>query len=239
MTDMFSMQSVDIKRLETELGLLSSRAVPFATKSTLNSLAFKAQKIARQDIPKRMVLRNRFTIQSVQVEQAKSLNIKRQESAVGSTQGYMEDQEFGTTKRKQGKRGIPITTSYAAGQGMSSQPRTRLARKPNSLAAIQLKKRAKRGSTRKQRNLIAVKVAAASSNKFAYLDLGRKKGIFRVVGGKRNPKVRMVHDLSETSVNIPRNAWLLPASDRAQKFTGQMYRRALNFQLSRLHIFND
>ncbi|ARB06240.1 hypothetical protein SppYZU01_03 [Shewanella phage SppYZU01] len=234
---MFGVDNRDIRELERDLKTFANRAYPYATRQTLNDTAFQAQRIAREDVRNDMVLRNRFTVQSIQVDQARTLAVSRQAATVGSIADYMEDQEFGATKAKKGSEGVAIATSYSAGQGQDAQPRTRLPRKPNKLANIQLQNKRRRGSSRKQRNLIAIKDAAASGNKFVFLDLGRRKGIFRVTGGKRNPKIRMVHDLSNQSVVIPKNPWLKPAFDESLRMLPAFYADALRFQLRRNGLF--
>lgn len=233
---MFKINDRDIKEFEADLKTFAHRAYPFATKATINRAAFEAQKTARRIVDIKMVERNKFTKQSIQVDQARTLNVSRQEAIVGSIADYMEDQEFGTTKHKTGSEGVSITTSYAAGQE-GQQPRTRLARKPNRLASIKLQRRSKKGKNRRQQNLIAIKGAAASGRKYIFLDLGRKKGIFKVVGGKRRPSLKMVHDMTEQSVTIPRNPWLKPSADRTQVLIPGFYKDALIFQSKRQGLF--
>lgn len=233
---MFNVDTKEIKRLSRDLKTFAARAYPFATKNTLNTAAFKAQGFAKAGVRSSMVQRNRFTVQSIQVEQTRTLDVRRQAAIVGSIADYMADQEFGGLKTKTGKKGVAIATGYSAGQE-GQQPRTRLPRKPNQLLAIQLKHRRRKGANRRQRNLIAVKDAAASGNKYVYLDLGRTEGIFRVIGGKRNPRVKMVHDLSRTSVRIPANPWLSPAIDKTEPLMPGIYGDSLRFQLRRLGLF--
>ena len=233
---MIRVDTKDIKEMEADLKTFARKAYPFATKNTVNTAAFRTQKIARNDIQSDLTLRNRFTVQSVQVEQSRTLQVSRQAAIVGSTADYMEDQEFGGIKARKGKQGVAIPTGYSAGQE-GAEPRTRLPRKANKLASIQLSKRKGRKMSRAQRNLVAVKVAAASSNKYIFMDLGKRKGIFRVLGGKRNPRVKMVHDLSEQAVTIPRNPWLGPAVDQVEQEIPDIYRRSLRFQLKRLNLF--
>lgn len=233
---MFTMNSPDIFKLEKDLGRASKTAIPFATRNTLNAAAFSAMNTAREDVREKMVTRNAFTVRSIQVEKAKTLRMSRMEARTGSTADYMETQEFGGIKRGQGKQGVHIATSYAAGQG-EAQPRTRLPRKGNKMADIQLTKRGKRGMSRKQRNLVAIKTAAASSRKHIFLDLGKTKGIFRVVGGKRRPKIRMVHDMSRKTVIIKRNPWLAPAVKKTEPRIAGLYRDSLKFQAKRMGLF--
>ena len=151
---------------------------------------------------------------------------------MGSIADYMEDQEFGATKHDPS-----IATSYSAGQGDGARPRTRLPRKPNKMANIKLSKRRARGKSRKQRNFIAVKEAAASGNKYIYLDLGRTKGIFKVIGGKRKPRVKMIWSLSRKSVVIPSNPWLAPAVAATEPKMADIYAKSLRFQLRRRNLF--
>ena len=233
---MFKLNDRDIQEFEKDLKTFADRAYPFATKATLNRGAFETQKIARKDIRVKMVTRNKFTEQSVQVEQARTLNVNRQAATVGSIADYMEKQEFGGMERRGGSEGVAIATGYSAGQE-GQQPRTRVPRKGNKLQNIRLQNRRTKGKTRQQRNLIAIQQAATTSNKFVFLDLGRRKGIFKVTGGKRNPRIKMVHDLTRQTIRIPRNPWLKPAVDRVQVLMPGFYKDALIFQLKRNNLF--
>jgi len=234
---MIKVNDEDVKQFESDLKTFAKRAYPFATKNALNKAAFVAQSIYRSNARSNMIHRNKFTNQSIQVEQARTLAVSRQASIVGSTAPYMLDQEFGKNITKKGDRGVPIATSYAAGQGEGSQPRTRLPRKANSMATIQLAKRRKRGKTKRQQNFILVREAAQSGRKYIFMDLGRKKGIFKVIGGKRRPRIKMIYDLSEKSVIIPANPMLKPAVDQTRKHMPGIYRKSLEFQLKRQGLF--
>ena len=232
---MFAVNNRDIKEFERDLKAFASRSLPFATRNTVNGAAFEARKIAQAGIRENMVNRNRFTANSVRVEQSRTLNIRRQSAIVGSIADYMEDQEFGTIKTKTGKEGVAIATSFSAGQGEDSQPRTRLPRKPNKMANLKLQKRRKKGSSRRQQNLVAIKQAAKTGRKYVFLDLTKSKGIFKVTGGKRRPKIKMVHDMTRESVVVPRNPWLKPAVDKVD--VPAIYRKSLEFQVRRQGLF--
>jgi len=234
---MFQINDSDIKRLQGDLKQFAERSIPFATKKTLNDSAFAARAISQADIKSGMVNRNKFTVNSIRVDQAKTLRIPRQEATVGSIADYMEDQEFGAIKTKKGKEGVGLTTSYAAGQGMDAQPRTRLARKANSMAQVKLSKNNKKGQSKKQRNIIAIRQAAASGRKFVFLDLQKSKGIFKVIGSKKRAKLRMVRDLTNTSVKIDKNPWLLPAFNEAKRMQPAFYADALRFQARKNGLF--
>ena len=237
---MFKIDAKDIDEFEKHLKTFGKRAYPFASKNTLNRSAFETQKIARRDIDVKMVTRNRFTKQSVQVDQTRTLNVSRQASIVGSIADYMEDQEFGDTRVKSGSEGVSIPTGYAAGQE-NAQIRTRLPRKGNKLANIRLKRRGRKGKSKKQNNGLKIWQAIATRNRFIFLDLGKTKGIFKVVGGTRRnteaARLKMVADMSSTSVNIPRNPWLRPAVRRVEVLMPGFHIESLRFQLKRLKLF--
>jgi len=244
---MFGIDDKQIKRYERDLKAFAHRAYPFATKETVNKSAFTAMRIAKMDIAQDLTLRNRFTVQSIRVEQTKTLDVRRQAAIVGSTADYMKDQEFGAIKAKRGKEGIPIATAYSAGQGMGKKPRTRLPRKANKLQNIRLKK-LRTPKNKKQALVLKVQEAVNSGKRNIFHDFGgrKKKGFFRVVGGKRNVKrgwpgnarLKMLYDLSEQTVSIPRRPWLAPAVKKTQKnFMAGIYRESLIFQLKRQGLF--
>ena len=232
---MFQIDSRDVRGLEADLQTFARQAFPKATRDTVNRAAFAARRFAQEGIRNGMTLRNKFTAASVRVEATKSLNVFQQASTVGSIADYMADQEFGSIKTKKGGEGLPIATSFSAGQGQNAQPRTRLPRRANMLATIRLSRRGKKGKGRKQQNLIAIK-QAATGTKYVFLDLGRRKGIFKVTGGKRRPKIKMVHDLTRQAIVVPRNPWLAPAVARVDVAT--IYFEALTFHARRQGLFN-
>lgn len=224
---MFQINDRDVKKLERRLRQINERALPFATRSTINEMAFGSQKLARGDIKSKMVLRNKFTVSSVRVDQARGLNIASQKARMGSIADYMDEQEFGGTKQRKTGRSVGIPTSFSAGQ-RGARPRTRLPRKAYQMAQIMLRKGTKRGENAKQQNAINI---ATSLGGFTYLDLGKRKGIFKI-DKKGNPT--MVHDLSRASVRIPALKWMKPSVDSIVERRGEFYAKALNFQLSRM-----
>lgn len=243
---MFRLNDREIREFEADLKHAAAKAIPFATRNTLNSAAFLTQKVGRLNSRQKMIQRNKFTIQSIQVKQTRSLNIRQQESITGSIAPYMEDQEFGAIRTKSGREGVPIPTSYSAGQGENVQPRTRLPRKPNRIENIQLKRRrGRKAKTRKQDILFRVQDAVTSGDRIIFLDLGRRQGMFKVTGGRKGfkrgwppgAKLRMLYDLSHETVTIPKNPWLKPAQDRVIKRIPAIYRKSLIFQLKRYGLF--
>ena len=226
----------EIRQLERDMTIFAKRGLPYATGSTLNRTAADARIEAQKNVKHQMTLRNRWTVGSIQYQKVRGLDISKQESATGSLQKYMLTQEDGGIERKSGKHGVAIPTGYSAGQE-GQQPRTRLPRRPNKLSNIQLTRLKAKTRSRKSINFVKVKLAAESGIKFVFMDLGRRKGIFRILGGKRKPRVKMVADLSNPVVRIPRNPWLEPAAEKSRKRMPRFYKEALKEQLRRHRLF--
>ena len=229
----------DLKQFESDLQKFKARAYPFATKETVNSAAFQARDRAQAGMKRGLILRNKFTVNSVKVEPTRTLRVSAQEAVMGTIAPYMEDQEFGATKIKGGKVGVSIPTTTASGEGRGVQPRRRVARGPNKLSKIRLKHTRSGAANRKQENLVKIKEAAVSSSKYVFLDLQKHPGIYKVTGGKRRPKINLIHDMSKGSVRIPRNPIFAPATIATQKKIPSIYFNAVVFQLKRHGLFKD
>lgn len=234
---MFTMNDEDIKQLESDLKTFAIRAYPFATKNTVNRAAFTTRERIQAGMRKKMTLRNKFTERSIQVDQAKTLRVSQQEATTGSIASYMPDQEFGGTKTKRGSEGVPIATTSSSGEGRGVQPRRKLSKRSNKLSRIKLSKNRVKRASKKQEAFLRVKQAAASGRKFIFLDLQKHPGIYRVKGGKRKPKIDLVHDMSRKSVRIPRTQTFLPATRATQKLIPRFYKESLIFQLKRHGLF--
>lgn len=232
-----SVDMSDVVRFERQLRSFGRTGIPHANRNALNTGAFTTQKVARAELDRRFVIKNSWTGRSILVDKARGMNVDRQEARVGSVQKYMETQEFGGTETSDGKRGVAIPTSYAAGQGVGGK-QTKMVRKDFRLANIQMRKTRKRGKNRKQQNIIAIAESIKAKRKFVYLNLGRRKGIFRVVAGRsRNAgrrrsgaKIRMVHDLTKKTIAISPHPWLRPSVEKVRPAMQLIYFKALQKQ---------
>ena len=234
---MIAVDDDQIKQFESDLKTFASRAYPFATKNTINQSAFMAMRESKENVRSNMITRNKFTERSIQVEQTRTLNVNRQAATVGSIADYMEVQEFGGTKTKRGKVGVPIATTVASGEGEGAQPRRRLPRRPNMIQSIRLGHNRAKARTKGQKNFIAIQQAATTGRKFVFLDLQEHPGIYRITGGKKNPRIKLIHDMSKQSVSIPRNPWLAPAVKKTEAAMPELYKASLIFQLKRQRLF--
>lgn len=241
---MFTIDVSDIEKLEKHILEFKEKALPHATRNAINNGVYKAQQEARSEVKATMIMRNRFTIQSIQYDKAKSLKIENQIAIVGSTQKYMADQEFGETKNKTGKEGVAIPSPYSSGE--SGLPRKKLPRKPNTLRMIELTKGRKKGVSTRQRNFVAIKMAVKSKKRFVFLQLGKKKGIFRVLGGsmkgkkyQRPRELKKVHDMTYDSVKIPIHKWLYPSVMRIKALMPEIYVKELWKQVKKHNLFEN
>lgn len=218
--------------------------MPYAIRQVLNDLAFETRKVAQANLPRQMILRNKWTERSVAMEKATGFKVDRMESATGSLQQYMATQEFGGIEKKQGKEGVVIPTSVASGEGRGKIPRRRLPTGGRRLVKIKLQHRRDAARNKKQDLLLRVQEAVNSGRRDFFFDFGggRKKGIFRVRGGEegvkrgwpKGAKIDLIYDMTNQAVDVPRNPWLQPARDKAVQRRDEFYARALAYQLRRL-----
>ncbi len=213
----------DIGRLERDLGRVSKQAIPYAERGTINGYAFETQTNARKLIGEEFVNRNSWTRRTVMVARA----VGKEPARTGSTQDYMVTQEFGGVE-KSGS----IPTGASAGQ-RGRRPRTRLPRVANRMLNIQLKRRKRGGTSQRQRNAIAVRQAKAAGDRFVFLETRRSRAIYRFAGGGR---LVMMHNMSRSSVRIPRKPWLRPSIPDKRR-AEEIHFAALKFQMDRLKAF--
>ena len=234
---MIKLSQRDARKLEKALETFTESGFPKAVEDTLNRAAFDTRRRSLRAVGEQMITRNAWTRKSIQVERVTPAPVDQMRSEVGSVAPYMATQEFGGTKTRSGSEGVPIATSWSAGEALGARPRKRLPRRPNQMTQIQLRGNAVRARNRKQRNAIVVRQAARKRQRFVFLDLGRRKGIFKVIGTRERPEVRMVHDMSRASVIIPKNPWLRPAFEAVAQELPAQYVRSLRFQARRHQLF--
>lgn len=237
---MLKIDTTDIDAMVRDLEFYKRRAYPFATKQTINDAAFATRKQYINQMRSKLTTRNRWTQQSARVETSRTLDIGRQSAHVGSIEGYMERQETGGTIRDPN-----IATATASNEGDTAYPRKRLPTKRNRRANIRLAKR-RRAKTPAQDLVFKAQDAVNNGNRLIYLDgeAGPTKGIYRIVGGRKTkrgwPKgarLRMLWDMSRSSVRTPATPMLSPATDHTSRRLPELHRKAVMFQLKRHGLF--
>jgi len=225
-----------VDKMQRDLQTMARRSVPFAARETLNTLAFEGRKIWQAELQESLTLRNQFTTRRVLVDRCRTLKMTAMEATLGHTERYVADLEAGKSERaKRSARAIP--TEHAAGQGKGSWAggRKRDVRKPNLVGALGNIKR-QPGSSRKARNARSVRQAIKNGKRLVYLDMGRRKGIYRVMGGKRKPTIRKVYDLSRRVTPRPKVPTLQRTLAKALVLAPSIAHAALLRQLRRNNV---
>lgn len=226
--------SHEIEKFARDLDKMAKRAIPHAMRNSLNRSAFAGRKIWKKEIKSTFVTRNTWTERSIRVDKARGTNLTRMESVLGSVADYMGKQERGGRVSGRGKtKSIP--TSFAAGQ-MGAIPRTRLVRGAHKVGRIRLGRKP-RGGTRRQRNAIGIKQAAAQGRKFVFLELPTSRGLFKLTGGKRKPSIKMVWSLSQSSVQLKPEPTLKRTLKRMDRVIPKIHMGAIKEQIKRNGLF--
>jgi hypothetical protein len=231
---MIDIDTRNIDKLQRQLKTFGKKTYPKIQGATLNKAAFETRGKYVKAVRRKMILRNKWTERSIRFDKVKGFNPRNQMSVVGSVADYMEAQEFGATIRKSGKKGVDIPTSSASGEGMS-QPRRKVVRRANRRRSITLARRRIRAKTKQQYIVASIKAAAASGgrNKFVYLPFDRHPGIYKVVGGKRRPRIVLIHDFSRPSVVIQPRRPLKQSVDAVAPRIPRMFIKQASFHLER------
>ena len=140
------------------------------------------------------------------------------------------------TKTKKGKKGVGIPTTTASNESLGARPRTKVVPRAKRRGSIRLFRTGIKAKTRVQHVVATVKAAAGKrGNTFVYLPkLGKMTaGIYRIAGSKKTPKIRLIYDLSRTSVRIPKTPGLRVAVNRIEKRMPQFYKEAFEKRLKK------
>lgn len=190
---------------QRQLEQLSKRAVPYAAREMLNGMAFAGRQIWQRQMAESLTLRNAFTARRALVERASGTRLADMQAVLGHTEDYMRRLEFGIGERAR-RGGLAIPTETAAGQAVGSLPsgRKRAVRPSLVIRVLGKVKRQSRAMPRKARNARAVREAIANGTRLAYLELDRRRGIYKIMGGRKRPQIRKLYDLTRRAVPLPR-----------------------------------
>jgi hypothetical protein len=200
--------SIEIRGLDAmqrELEQLAKRSIPYAARETLNGLAFAGRQIWQEQMASSLTLRNAFTQRRALVERATGSRMADMQATLGHTEDYMRRLEYGIGERAR-RGGLAIPTETAAGQAKGSLPagRKRAVRPSLVIRVLGKIKRQSRSMPRKARNARAVRQAIKDGSRLAYLELDRRRGIYKIMGGRKRPQIRKLYDLSRRAVPLPR-----------------------------------
>jgi len=236
---MFEFDDKQILKMEKDLEKLSRVALPIATGRTLADTAMIARRFARQDLEQKFTLRSKYVLNSVIFDNKDSRNrdINKQSASVGSTFDGLRVQEFGETIRAKGKEGVPVPTGTASNEGDRPIPKTKLPSAANRRKNIKIRRGSKKALGRRRGNVVLIKEAAEAGDRFVYLETDKSKGIYRLLGSRKKPRLKMVWDLSKKTRRIPPKPWLVPASEDALEIQSSLYAKHLADQIKRNNLF--
>lgn len=194
-----------LDELQRELEQLAKRSIPYAARETLNGLAFAGRKIWQDEMASSLTLRNAFTQRRVLVDRATGSRMGDMQAVLGHTEDYMRRLEYGIGERAR-RGGLAIPSEAAAGQAKGSLPagRKRAVKRSLVIRVLGKIKRQSRSMPRKARNARAVRDAIKNGTRLAYLELDKRRGIYKIMGGKKRPQIRKLYDLSRRAVPLPR-----------------------------------
>jgi hypothetical protein len=229
----FTLDQQQVRKFRDALAVMRAKAVPFAVRDSLNTMAFEARKVWQEQLRTKMTLRNHWTLGSIRIEKATGIAVETMQSRIGSGLDYLAFQESGGVEHGKGRYGKAIPTSTAAGQGKKS-PRTKQVQKKNWRAAIHLASKRISYGNRSYRNQVAIAEALKGSG-FVFLDLGRRKGIFRLSGTKAGSlRIRMIWDMSRKSVTSKPRPTLEPTVKLIELRATEIQRAAIQKQFDRI-----
>lgn len=207
-----------IKKLETELRKLSKTGLTYATKFSLNRLAFDTSLEGKKQVGKQFIERNKWTRGSIQYRKTMGKTVDQMYSEAGSTEKYMAKQEEGFQTKE------PVIPTPAAANQPKAKIRTKKVAKKHLMNAIKLSRKSKTGNTAHR-----VREAIKAGQKHVYITpstdhFHRKRGIYSILGGKKlgnrwpkGAKLRLVYNLDKKSTVTKPTYWLSKAANRAGK----------------------
>ena len=221
----------EVEQLEKDLKTLAKKAFPFAVRDTLNDLAFDARRDYAERAGEEMKLRGPWTVKSMRVDKVRGVMVSKMVSVSGSIEPYMESQESGAKESAKGRYGVPAPA--VSKSRIKNRPKTPARNRFGGLTGVvSLQK-----GSRQVRNAGAIAYAARKGGGIVFLNLGKRKGLYRVSPGKkRAAKIRKVWDLSKKSITITKNPMLQFAKDKAMKGLFGHYRENMIHQLRRAGI---
>lgn len=211
---------VETQKYMTALRIIDRDALPQAVALTLNRTADAVTNAARGNIERRLIVRTRFTTNSLTNQRARpfsALNkamgasVDRMFSRAGSFSPYLLIQDAGGTISAGGRR-LPIPT-VAARTGQNLRRSIRKAYRMDQIGNVD------------------------SSGRFF---IGRPKGGGRPLGiyerHGNNKRLRMIRNLSQSSVTVPASRWFSDAVARfgTPQFIRAQFLRAARERLERM-----
>lgn len=216
---MFKAKTNKLKKLKK---ILSPAMYAKIVRATLNDQAFEARRVAQQQIlPRTFTLRNKFIVNSVRIKKSPKRKLARLVALMGSINPALRKQEKGATINEPR---IPATFSRIS---KSPEKKVRAAMRVNKLGDLP-KPSDMRGNSLHSKNVALLRRMSRTKDKRAFIIRGHRKirkGIYKLHGGGKNPRLRIIHDLSKKRVRLKRRRWLLPSARPIRKLYFPLFQK--------------
>lgn len=184
-------------------------AIPQATRSTLNSLAFQGRKEAQKNIDRKFINRNAYTKRGVLVTRATQRDIRAMRSTVGHSAEYMKYQEQGGSRKASGKyKWIPLPGSRV-GRLWNKLPRRNFHKGKLEITGGAYSRSIKSRKARSTAEMFMAKKTGKLIKRGSFLFM--VKSIKRTGGNAISARLLAIHKLEDSSYNIKAQPWLRPA----------------------------
>jgi hypothetical protein len=212
---------VDTRAYMNAMKLLGQEVLPEVVAETLNQTAEAVTKESLRNVKKRMIVRTKFTINSLTragarpyraLNKARGRNVQRMFSRAGSISPYLGIQDTGGVQRPESGQRVPIPTLQAR-TGRSIQK-----------------------SIARRYNLGSMGNIGSDGRFFIGTPKGggRPLGLYeRYQGGKR---LRMIRNLESAQVTVPASRWHRDAAEEMgnQRFIRARFKRRAQQRLQRM-----
>lgn len=232
-----SINTDEFRRDALRVHLLQTSALREAVRYTLNEMAVQTWKLSKRGLSTHFTLRNTWTARSLAFDKVPTNvnNIDMMRSHAGSRMEYLEEQEEGIRKTARGAHGVPIPTTYAAGQKGAKRRTKRVARRfyLSRLRVAQgvYKDVQQYARTRRQHLAVMIYKAHKLSKRVIYWEsLRGRKGLYLIEGHG----LHMIYNLAERHITSRARPWLSTPTNQVSLMFRKIYGKALRFQLHKL-----
>ncbi len=234
MQQAFTVDVTDVKKFGSVLKSLSHNQLRFASKSTLNDVAFEARRQGQQWAQDNWTLRSKWVQSRMQVKKATATS---QESWFGGRNAkrdnrgaeMLKSQHEGDHMMGKGKHGKSVPTNKARIGGNYN----RNVRKPNKIREINRVKHI-RGRGR-QKLYAGASEAARKGYKFAFMQTaqGGEMYFLEKRDGRKPPKITTIHRQYAKGVKIKKTDWLTSSAKKAVSKAPMFARKNFKFEVAR------
>jgi hypothetical protein len=246
----------NVTQFEAELDRINKYGIPNAVRTSLSTAASETVEFCRENLGAKFTLRNTYTARSIVSDRATQRDIRDMQSAAGSLQAYMAQQEEGFSHEATGKYGVAIPTPASSGEvtGVSKRLKTMLRknylRNLNPISAHSMANPMGPNFNKGRGGVaLAARAAIEEGSRVIFIDrrrdhYHRKTGFYRVMGGHlKNPhqrglypagaRLRLLYSLDKRHTVVKSHEWLRESARIKAENIDNYYIDALEKELAK------